>query len=711
MTAKQSMKNKNIQWRGEIDVFPGGQNVDLSKKDENGVVLKEKLTADIAQAMDTETENQQERIDKISKWQKMFKGIRKKKDFPYPNASNFAVPLTRWLTETILVRIINAIFSQRRFWIVEAEDSRFEPYVRPFEDALEWWQKSVAKLKDKSFSPLMQCIKTGTGLVNMAHIEKNRAAYRLASEQEVNDKDTKIYKDKDGNYLVKDIVTKYNGVAIYPVSREDWIQSSDAIAPEDAFMCGFRKYLRPSQFQSRINRGEYPEIDEQDSTNILTGGRLDDTKISRAEDQYKLIQDNLEDKIDLWQLNVKYDVDNDGEEDDIIVLWNDTCKKILKCIYTPYFYGERPYLKFIASPVEYSADGEGTCEIVESMQNEIDTYHNQRVDRGNQLNAPVWLRRTGNVKGDIPFYPGAVVDCDDPNNDVKPLLGHGAYPDTAILEATVAQYAMQAVGVSAVNMGQSTANRPVARESLLLAQEANKKIQFMIDNIRRTFSEMGIKVLEMMSQFTPVYTYKTEEKGVMVKKILEFPPYLLRDGIKIKLAASSEMMNIDVRREINLTLYQLLSDYFTKMTGMANAMANPQVPMAVKKFMADVAPVSTKLIKEIVRDFGKVNEDELVPGWDEDFYKALGQPSQAQQMQQKQAQMAKEAQQIEMQKQQADLMKGQQNLQGKQMDLEKGKLDLLSDKMDLQKGTLAIEERAHQIAQVLAETEKEKAKK
>jgi hypothetical protein len=45
------------------------------------------------------------------------------------------------------------------------------------------------------------------------------------------------------------------------------------------------------------------------------------------------------------------------------------------------------------------------------------------------------------------------------------------------------------------------------------------------------------------------------------------------------------------------------------------------------------------------------------------------------------------------------------------MDLEKGKLDLLSDKMDLQKGTLAIEERAHQIAQVLAETEKEKAKK
>ena len=711
MAKGQSIKTKNIQWRGEIDVFPGGQNVDLSKKNDRGVVLKERLTADIAQAMDTEQENQSERIQKLAKWQKMFKGIRKKKSFPYPGASSFAVPLTRWLTETILVRIINAIFSQRRFWIIKAEDSRFEPYIRAFEDALEWWQKNVVDLKGKAFSPLMQCVKTGTGLVNMAHIEKNRTAYRPATQEEIDSKDKKVYKDKDGNLLVKEPVTRYDGVMIYPISREDWIQSSDAIYPEDAFMCGFRKYFRPSQFQARMNRGEYPELNDIDSTHILTGGRLDDTKISRAEDQYKLIQDNLEDKIDIWQLNVKYDVDGDGEEDDIIVLWNDTCKKILKCIYTPYFYGERPYVKFIASPVEYSSDGEGTCEILESMQNEIDTFHNQRVDRGNQLNAPVWLRRVGNVKGDIPFYPGAVVDCDDPNNDVKPLLGHPTFPDTAYLETLVAQYAMQAVGVSAVNMGQSTANRPVARESLLLAQEANKKIQFMIDNIRRALSEIGIKALEMMSQFTPVYTYKTEEKGVMVKKVLEFPPYLLRDGISVDISASSEIMNIDVRREINLTLYQLLSDYFTKMTGMANAMANPQVPMAVKKFMAEVSPVSTKLIKEIVRDFGQVNADELVPGWDEDFYKALQQPSQAQQMQQRREQMAKQAQAIEEKKEQAELMKGQQNLQSKQMDLEKGKLDLLSDKMDLQKGILDIKERAHRIAQVLAETEKEKAKK
>jgi len=705
------MKSKNIQWRGEIDVFPGGQNVNLSVKNDRGVVLKERLTADIAQAMEIEQENQAKRIQKISKWQKMFKGERKKKDFPYAGASNFAVPLTRWLTETILVRIINAIFSQRKFWIIKAEDVRFEPYVRAFEDALEWWQKNVVDLRGKIFSPLMQCIKTGTGVINMSYVEKNRVAYRPATQEEIDSKERKVYKDKDGNYLVKDVVTKYNGVGIYPISREDWIQSTDSIHPEDAFLCGFRKYLRPAQFQARVNRGEYPEINDLDSTHILTGGMLDDTKIARAEDQYKLIQTYLQDKIDIWQLNVKYDVDGDGEEDDIVVLWNDTCKKILKCIYTPYFYGERPYVKFIASPVEYSSDGEGTCEILESMQNEIDTLHNQRIDRANQLNAPVWLRRVGNVKGDIPFYPGAIIDCDDPSNDVKPLLGHGVYPDTAYLETLVAQYAMQAVGVSAVNMGQSTASRPVARESLLLAQEANKKIQFMIDNVRKSLSEIGIKALEQMSQFTPVYHYKTEENGVMVKKILEFPPYLLRDGIAVDIAASSEIMNIDVRREINLTLYQLLSDYFTKMTGMANAMANPQVPMAVKKFMADVSPVSTELIKEIVRDFGKTNEDKLVPGWDEEFYQALQQPSQSQQMQQRQAEMARQAQAIEEKKQQAELMKGQQNLQSKQMDLEKGKLELLSDRMDLQKGILDIKERAHRIAQVLAETEKEKAKK
>lgn len=680
--------------KSEDAEFVGGMPVNLKQK-VNKMPVHQMLKNDISVTLSQEIENQEELLGKLKTWQKMYRGLRKERNFPFPKAASSAIPLTRWLTETLTVRIMDTIFGQKKVWIVKALKKQFMGLDIQLEDALDWWQKHIAKFKKNIFSPLLQCIKMGTGIVKLDYVRSPRTIYRLATTVELNDPDVKKYRTKGGNKLVKDRVTSYNGVKLHPISREDWIQSSDSIDPEESFLCGFKKEYRPMQFKAKFHAGAFPEITEEEMNDIITGGRMDEVKKARVEDQYKKISESLVKKVYVYELWMRYDVDGDNEEDDIVVLWNHRTKKILKAIYNPYYYGFRPFQKFIGNPVEYSADGEGTCSILEKLQKELDTIHNQRLDRMTQINAPTYLYNPSYFRGDEKIYPGAMFPVDDVEKAARELPQHDIYPSTERTEQLVQHYAMQAVGVSPQVMGMPTSERPVAQETMALIEETNKKIKFLIDNIRDGIAEVAVKKLEMDAQFSPVYEYKTKDGEIFVNKTVQFPPAYLRDGIAVELMASSELMNTEVRRNINLTLYSMLSDFSTKMTGMAQALANPKVPMGMKQYIAESGKAAVKLMKRIVRDYGNINEDEIVVEWDDEFIRNAMQPQQPQQdpelqkmqmeaqISKAQAEMQLRQKMLELEKEKMDTYQKEQELKKEQMDSQQAEMDVEKEKIKL----------------------------
>jgi hypothetical protein len=174
----------------------------------------------------------------------------------------------------------------------------------------------------------------------------------------------------------------------------------------------------------------------------------------------------------------------------------------------------------------------------------------------------------------------------------------------------------EAIGNASVFMGQPTSERPVARETLALIQELNKKLKTGGENIRGQISETFMKVIEHQVQFQPTYEYHVEGDGpngkVFTKEELKFPFEVIRDGIAIDLMASSEVMNTEIRREIDLTLYQILGDYYTKLAGMVEMLLNPQVPPDMKPLFVEWSKIFEKLMERIVRDFGNVDAESLV---------------------------------------------------------------------------------------------------
>jgi len=603
-------------YKSDIPGFIGELPINLDRTMEDGSDLRDKLSMEIGGWLNDELRNQEKLIEKLAVWDKQYCGKKPEKNHPYPGANNTAIPVTRINTDAIVVRIFDVAWSQKKAYVCNARDEQYIEVAGKLENALDWWQKDVVGLKAKLFSPIMQAVKTGSSFVKLAYVQKNRTQVRYASQAEVAQKVPGLIKFKNKQYGIKKVITHYNGPDVQPISREDFVYSSDATDLDSAFMCGFRFYLREPEVKLRARQGLWYE----DAVEKITSpDEISDTKIKRAETRGIEIKSDEKKKNEIWELWLRYDVDEDGEEDDIVVTFHLKTKTILRATYNPLFMGFRPFVAFTFSPREYSLEGEGTCEIMEKIQEEIDTIHNARLDRLDQINAPMVLVREGSgIDEDFRLAPGLTKvttdELSDNNMPVKFLTFPEVYPSTWAEEKLLVDYGQQALGIGPAALGQPTSERPVARETYQLLQEMNKKFKFGIDNIRDDMGEVGTKAAMLMAQYQPRYSYFTAgPNGMLQEEALDFPFEFLRDAVGIELTASSELLNVETRRENNLIAYQLMSDYDTKFAGMYQAMLDPGTPPPMKMLLFEVSKQGFKILTEFLDDLGKKDSKSLIP--------------------------------------------------------------------------------------------------
>lgn len=596
-----------------IQGYKGGLDIDLDRKMSDGQVLRDVLSKHVQETLELELQNQESFVRNLSKWQKLYQGKRDPKSFPHEKAANVAVPLTRIMVDTIVSRIMGWLFGKRKIWIVRALQPDYVGLDRKIEDAFDDFQRNVLKLREKLISPLLQTVKMGAGIGKLIYEDKKKTVYVYATEDELKDPGiTKYDSGKGKTKLVKQKISTYKGPNFYPVSLEDFVMSSDAIDIQDAYLSGFKITLRKAELDLRARQGLY----YQDAVDKVTSSdRIDETKESRVENQDKeLKKTQYEEPYEIWELNIKYDVDEDGEEDDLVIIMHRSSGAMLKAIYNPIFNSFRPFVKLVGSPIEYSWRGEGVCEILQVIQEEADTMHNQRLDRISIINAPPTLTRRGVDLDNFKLYPGKnyVTDESDLEGVLRVVQIPDIYPSTEREEDRLVSYAYKACGVSPESTGQPTAERPVARETLARLEETNKKFKMIIDNILLGITELGYMLLEFFAQYQPTYTYSERVGEEFTEKTVQFPTEYIRNCFEVSLQASSDIMSQEMRREVLLTCYQLLSDFMTKQGGMAQAIVSPQIPSDFKKVLLEANAIGVNLLKRIMEDFDMKDSETLV---------------------------------------------------------------------------------------------------
>lgn len=596
--------------------FRGGLNVDLSKKMESGSSLEEELATHVFATLQQEQDNQAERLDDIGKWIRQYKGYRKPRDNPFKHAANTATPITRSNVDTVYIRLEDTLYGRKRTFLILPTQEDTVDLAMDIEEAFDWYCRNVLHFKEKMQSPLLQCSKVGTGVVKVDWVERYRTVYRYATDEEVEDEEIPKYPlpgtDQPG---IKHIRTSYKGPDVFGIRREDWVMSSGAATVDEAYLCGFRQYYRKQQLAVKTRQGLYYK-DACDK--LLAGDKFNEIKIERAKLEGKELKKTpYEDPFEIWELWLKYDVDEDGEEDDIVITFHKTSKQILRCIYNPLFSGFRPFVLIKFYPTEFSADGEGICEILYKLQIEIDTLHNQRIDRMTEINAPLVFVRSGAGLDDYEINPGEVTVVDD---DIEASINIVHFPDvyhsTEREEARLVNYANRACGIAPENLGQTTVDRPVFKEAMARMQETNKKFQSGRDNVVRGYQRLGEIILEYFAQYQPEYTYIEETKNkkdemVFIERNVDFPLEYVWDGLKVELEAANEIANMDQRREINQMIFGMMNQWMTENATMVQSILDKNVPSEFKKWLAAQYDIGVTMMRRVLEDFEQADAEEL----------------------------------------------------------------------------------------------------
>ena len=521
-------KESSLGYRGGCDVL-------LDRQTSTGGLLESELSTYIKENLDQERQNQEKLVKRIQRSERQYAGRKKSKSFPWMNCSNISVPETRKNVDTVLVRLLDAVFNRRKIFIVKANKPELMDQARAIEKALDWFFKHVIKLKEKLLSPMMQGLKSGTGIINITWESKREAVYRYATPEEMEDKSVHKYEiEGSSESVVKEVQTFYEGPQWVPVPREDFIISSDAINIKDARLVGFRSYQNLSDIKMKERQGIYRE---GCSDKLLGPDKYDEVKESRAQNQGKEIKPTEVNRpYEIWTLWLKYDVDEDGEPDSLVVSFHSESGTILRCLYNPVFTGNKPFVRIAPWPVEFSFDGDGLCNALYHIQEAIDAIQNQRIDRGTLLNSYVTVSRTGVGLDNFKFSPGKHYVCEEnPTEDVFRVIQVPDVSPTQFTEQSVlSSLGERLSGISPAMQGISTSERPVAKETFQLIEEANKKFKSQIDNIRDGLIEGAYQTLELMSQYQPTLRFKEDINGEWVEQTV---------SIRLCLCAKGSILN------------------------------------------------------------------------------------------------------------------------------------------------------------------------
>ncbi len=598
--------------KNDIEGWKGGMKIDLSRVMKGGKSLRDELSLHLGDTLGVELKNHEERVSKLRQWDKQYRGKREPKSFPHQYAANTAPPMTRSDTDVIVVRIHDSIFNRRKYFILKPVDSTYVEKASQMEDALDWYGRNIIRLQDKLVSPLLECVKYGLGMVKIVYESKKRTVYRYASNTELLDDTIQKYSLKGTDaQAVKVVETVYEGPNVYPIPAEDFIISTGATSVPEAYLAGFRFYLRKEEIKRRAAQGLY---DADAADKVANDSKVDENKEERAKNSgLELKKTEYAGLHPLWELWFKYDVDEDGEEDDIVVVFNYENGEILSAIYNPIFTGFRPFFPLRFYPIENSFWGEGACEVLETLQKELDDTHNQRFDLLTLAIAPPIY-----AKPDVGFEQGQYVAV----GTVKIIDGEAldqAYkygevpnipPASTAEEDRIIAYGERALGISPANMGISTSERPVAKDTLALLEENNKKFLFSTRITRSDFANIGRGLLDVMAQYMPHVVYKTGP--LSQEKSIDIDPAILRDGIMVELEASNETMSQEVRREVRLTEYTMMMDYAEKMAPMLQAFTSPETPSDMKLAILEWGRASQEMLKRVIKDFDERDPEKLI---------------------------------------------------------------------------------------------------
>lgn len=482
-------------------------------------------------------------------------------DVPYLGASDIEMPLTAIHSDPVYADFMQSLHAPKDFWSITGIRSDGVAQAKPLQEFISLVEKRDIGMRRVNKRALLDVVVHGTGIYKdyILHERKKHQDY-----------------DAAGN--ITDVVRLRYQPAVDHLPLQDFFIPAYAwnIDPDDvggAPWIGQRFRLTPGQFKSRKN-SESPFLPPYDrvaaeavelwQTNI----QGQDVVLStiQAEDEYKPWRN---DKITLYEIWARYDVDDDGVEEDVVVHWHHEARAILRATFNPFMHGHRPFEAPNYLP-GFGFYGMGIGEIDEWAQLAISRLLNETINNASLANTVMLGVPLGsNFQQDEPMYAGRVWPL-GPGEKISDIRMGQPYPGMFQIINDLSQWAEQRTAVNELRQGniQGLPSRTPASTVLQLLGESNKRFDMIMSNLREgPLANIGQRMVQNLIQISkddPRYIALAiqalgEEDGGKVAAILQGSPDDIEANFGVNVTATSSKVNKEIDKQNLIQLAQYMA--------------------------------------------------------------------------------------------------------------------------------------------------------
>lgn len=508
-------------------------------------------------------------------------------NFPVQNAPNIVITLGAIATDSIYSQALDLMFTVSPPVTARAIQGKSVDAVAGLQKLIDWGVANEWGLRAAAEHTLMDDVQLGTGVYYIPFVEskKKTKTERITSRNPV------IL-----TLPIEDLIVP--GGANGDVQKTKW--------------AGLRFWYTEGELNDRCKSEKWWTLDGVLAVGSVGWMRTRREMLGRTSSGTRISE--LYEIIRIW---CYFDIDGDGFEEDLQVIWDRTSQTILRVSYNPYDYRPIEVMRYqLRAHLFY---GLGVMAMARPYQEETTVVHNQRVLNMLLANARIWKGRESSVPETMTIWPGKVITLANPD-DLQGEQMADIYPSSLVAEQVTISLAERRLGVNDLSTPRPSAvlgSRTPGITALSMLQQISKRFTAAFDQMRHTSARAVRQCLyryqerllsgdrETVSHLERVLGPAEAAGVIALLKDKDFD-----ESVAVELTSSSASVNRDADRQNAIMLVNLLAQYYQRTLELVSVSANPATPPAVREVATKIAEAAGKIIERTIRTFDVVRDPE-----------------------------------------------------------------------------------------------------
>lgn len=527
-----------------------------------------------------------------AKWRtclQMYEGVPKLevRDVPIPNAPNIEVTIGAIANDTIYAQALDLIFNTSPLVTVRPKP-KFKDDRETVEDAkaMQRFINHIAtvdeyNLRETSDTAILDDTQLGTGFIYIPYVEKRK-------------------KTKTAKILSA-------GPRFYPIPPEDCIacgMPSQSI--QEMPLIGIRFYYTKQQLETYAQTNNW-QIDGAQPLHAKDWVRSTREMLGKQSDAIHR-RGELYDTIFIYCF---FDIDGDGLDEDLFVVWNHSGRKIMYLNFNP--TDHRPLEKMVYQKRAHLFYGLGVLEMLMPFEDKLSDVHNYATLNILLANSRVWVGDE-TIPETLKVWPSKVITGQSADS-LKSLQMADVYNSIWQDQMMTMQLANQRVGINDVSRGSQIPSRTPGITAMSFLQQVNRRFTPAFDSMKGCLAAALKQACYRYQERVLAGDQRAVDTIIAIlgyedgARVLDcFRRASFDEQVDLELTAASASINREADRQNALMLTNILGQYYQRTIELVMLAANPQTPPEVAQIARKVANSAGEVIDRTIRTFDQVRD-------------------------------------------------------------------------------------------------------